>query len=224
VSARRSIDRALRLGAQQPQVALSAGWIHEQLGDLDDADRWYAAALALDPRIARDLFWQSEVRVARWGHIRDLAFAALSPADQVALWVAAGDLDAAGGATRAVVDGERRAFLELVVRASGDDPAGRAELAQWTRDHPGDVDGVTWSARIFGRAGDADAARRYREWADILERGAGEAGFDVAIELPPISTATKTGITSVAWGAVTYRRPTPDDQVLSDLPHLVLVP
>jgi len=31
-------------------------------------------------------------------------------------------------------------------------------------------------------------------------------------------------VSSVSWGLSAYRRPTPPDPVLSDLPHLALVP
>ena len=222
-AARQSLERGLRLGQQQPELALAAGWIYEQLGDMDASNQWYANALAMEPRMARDDFWTAPARSSRWDAISAAALAQLSPAGQMNLWISAGDATRAAQAAATIEDPSERALLELVIQAWGGDAAARASLAMYTRAHPNDLEAIAWSARVAAHAGDFAQAQAYRDWSDITWGNSATAGAEVGIELPPTTAGRQyTGQDSLAWGIYTYRRPTPGDQVLPLLPHLYL--
>jgi hypothetical protein len=224
VAARRSVNRAMRLGYQQPQLAFTAGLVHEQLGDLPDSTRWYIEALVLEPRLAGSGFWRSGDRAARWDTIRDAVLARLTPAEAAGFWLALDDPEPAAAAIVPMPAGDARTLLERVVAAWAGEPGARDALAQYARDHAADVEAVAWSARVAAHAGDPDAARRYRGWAATIAGGRPVADTELTIELPPISAGPKAGLTSIDWGAVTYGRPTPASQLLPDMPQLALAP
>ncbi len=221
-SARRSLERGLRLGRQHPQLAIAAGWIYEQLGDTVASDEWYAKALSLEPRLARDAFWSTGDRAARRDGIRSRVLGALSPSGQANFWISAGDIDEARRAMERIEDPESRALMELVTDAWVGEPAARATLATWTQDHPTNLDAITWSARVSAHNGDLDRAQQYRDWANITWGNSGAAGAEVAVARPATADAAQAGLYSIAWGIYTYRRPTPTDQLVPSLPHLYL--
>jgi tetratricopeptide (TPR) repeat protein len=224
VAARRSINGAMRLGYQQPQLAFAAGLVNEQLGDLLESTRWYVEALVLEPRLAGSGFWRSGDRAARWDPIREAVLGRLTPAEAADFWLALDDVEAAAAAIIAMPAGEARALLERVIAAWSGEPGARDALAQYARDHADDVEAVAWSARVASHAGDTDAARRYREWAATVAGGPPVPDTELTIELPPISAGPKAGLTSLDWGAVTYGRPTPASQLLPDMPQLAFAP
>ena len=55
-----SIERALRIGDQQPSVVFAAGALYDRLGLPDRADELYADALATYPSLAADPYWQRD--------------------------------------------------------------------------------------------------------------------------------------------------------------------
>jgi tetratricopeptide (TPR) repeat protein len=143
IAARRSLNRALALGAGQPQLALTAGLIHEQLGDLPESTSWYIETLVQEPRLAGSGFWQSSQRVVRWDTIRTAALARLAPADAADFWISAGDLEEAKAVVDAMPAGDERTLLELVVaawagrRAPGRPRAARETTPTTSRPSPG---------------------------------------------------------------------------------------
>ena len=55
-----SIERALRIGSQQPSVVFAAGALYDRLGLPDRADELYADALATYPSLAADPYWHRD--------------------------------------------------------------------------------------------------------------------------------------------------------------------
>ena len=223
VAARRSVNQAMRLGYQQPQLVFAAGLVHEQLGDLVDSTRWYIEALVLEPRLAGSGFWRSGDRAARWDLIRTGVLERLTPAEAAGFWLALDEPEAATAAIEPMPAGDARALLERVIAAWASEPGTRDALAQFARDHPADAEVVAWSARVAAHASDTDGARRYREWAAAIAGGRPVPDTELTIELPPISSGPKAGLTSLDWGRVTYGRPTPASQLLPDMPQLAFV-
>ncbi|HEY5435258.1 MAG TPA: hypothetical protein VIK13_08490, partial [Candidatus Limnocylindrales bacterium] len=97
-----------------------------------------------------------------------------------------------------------------------------AALDAYARDHPFDSTAVAWAGRVAARAGDMAAVERYRLWAETVITTASGVG---EIRVAPTGSATSpVGLTGTFWGQYTYRRATPDDQLVPSLPHLVQTP
>ena len=173
--ARSALAEGLRLGRQQPAIALAAGRIDELLGDPDAADGLYATALTLLPRLAADPYWQDPERAGRWAGIEAATADGLAPEDRVDLYLSAEDLDRARTAAAAVADPALAATLGRVVDAWGGDETARAALEAAAYASPRDVRLLAWSARLADRAGDHDQADLFRYLANIQSPQAGVA-------------------------------------------------
>jgi hypothetical protein len=76
---------------------------------------------------------------------------------------------------------------------------------------------------VAARAGDLAALDDYRLWADTMN-GVSSATVGEIRVAPAGSAVSPTGLGGTYWGRFTYRRGTPEDQLLPALPHLVLTP
>lgn len=218
--ARDALTRALRLGDQQPGILFAAGALMERTGDTAGADAAWVATLQALPSLAGDPWWSDPVRASRWPGIRDAAAAGMAPETAVDLWLSSGNTAQATIFAARIADPAARQRTELAIAAWGSSPADRAALDAYTRDHPFDVAAVTWAARVAGRAGDLAAVTRYRLWA-LTEAGTASGPIRVA---PAGSSVSPAGLTDLFWGQYTFRRATPDDQLVPSLPHLVEEP
>lgn len=218
--ARQDLDNALRLGQQQPQVAFAAGWLYEQLGDVAQADTWYSNALVLLPSLSRDGFWSEPARASRWAQIRGAALAKLPPGGIVDFWLSADDIAGARAALATIPVGDQGSLPYVVAGWDGDAQA-RAAMYVYTAAHPLDAVAITYSARIAARAHEFDRAQQFRAWADSLT-SAGELSAEIAVIEPHGAAGPVAGANCIAWGIYTYRRPTPPDQLVPGLPHLVM--
>ncbi len=219
--ARQDLDRALRLGQQQPQVTFAAGWLYEQMGDLSSSSTWYTTTLILEPRLAGDPFWMDPARAARWPAIRDAAIARLDPFGQADLWLSADDVAQARAALANISPAEQGS-LPAVVAAWDGDAAARSALYAYTAAHPQDITAISYSARVAARAKDYERSQMYRDWADTVAGGSGSLGAEIEVGKPQSAGQPVAGLNSIAWGIYTYRRSTPADQLVPELPHLVL--
>ncbi len=219
--ARQDLGRALRLGQQQPQVAFAAGWLYEQLGDAGQADTWYSNALVLETRLAGDPFWADPARAGRWPQIRDAALARLDPFGRADLWLSADDVVQARAALATVPAADQGSLPDVLAAWDGD-AAARSALYAYTSAHPLDITAITYSARVAARAKDYQRSQMYRDWADTVGGNTGALGAEVAVGEPQSPGRPVAGLNSIAWGIYTYRRPTPSDQLVPSLPHLVL--
>ena len=70
----RTIERALRIGSQQPAVVYAAGALYDRIGLADEADEAYADAIAALPSVAGDPSWTTDADLAlRFAGILDRA-------------------------------------------------------------------------------------------------------------------------------------------------------
>jgi tetratricopeptide (TPR) repeat protein len=218
-----ALDRALRLGRQQPAILFAAGALLERLGDLPAADAAWSATLQALPSLAGDRWWTDPARADRWPAIRDAALAELSPEAAADLWLSSGDSARATEAAARIADPAARKQIQLAIAAWFGDPADRAALDSYARDHPFDMSAVAWAGRVAGRVGAPEQVGRYRLWADIVAGTASGAVGEIRVALAG-SEAVPAGLNGTFWGQYTYRRPTPADQLVPSLPHLVLTP
>jgi O-antigen ligase len=218
-----AIERALRLGRQQPAILFGAGALMERLGDASGADAAWVSTLQYVPSLAGDPWWNNPVRAGRWPGIRDAALASMSGEGAVNLWLSSGDTEQAAQVAAQIADPTSRERSILAVAAWDGDAAAREALDAYARDHPFDLAAVAWAGRVAARAGDRDALEDYRLWGNTVGGGYFGVVGEVRLAVEGM-TGARTGLTGTFWGQYTYRRATPEDQLVPSLPHLVLTP
>lgn len=218
-----AIERALRLGQQQPAIMFSAGALQEPLGDPAAADIAWSATLRSLPSLAGDPWWADPARAVRWTGIRDAALVGLPAETAADLWLSSGDEERATASAVLIDDPAARERTLLAIAAWDGDATDRAALDTYARDHPFDLVAVAWAGRVAARAGDRAALYGYRLWAETVVGTASTTVGEIRVA-PPGSDVAPAGLTGTFWGQYTYRRPTPEDQLVPSLPHLVLTP
>ena len=216
-----ALERALRLGDQQPGLLFAAGTLLDRAGDLDAADSAWADALRSLPSLAGDPWWQDPVRSARWPSIRDAALAGMPPELAADLWLCSGDPGRASQSAAEIADPAAQIRTRLAIAAWNGTAADRAALDSYAQDHPFDIVAVAWAGRVAGRAGDRESVARYRLWAETVSGGASLTVGEIRVA----STATtggSMGFSSPFWSQYTYRRPMPGSQLVPSLPRLSL--
>jgi len=221
--ARVDLDRALRLGRQQPAILFAAGAILERAGDTAAADTAWAATLQALPSLAGDPWWTNPVRAASWPGIRAAALEGMFPETAADLWLSSGDAAQATVSAAQIADPAARQRTQFAIAAWDGSPAARAALDAYARDHPFDLTAVAWAGRVAARAGDPASVARYRLWADtVVGASSGSVG---EVRVAPTGPAlSPMGLTGTFWGQYTYRRATPQDQLVPSLPHLIRTP
>ena len=223
-AAREAMNRALRLGRQQPAILFAAGALLEQMGEPAAGDAAWAASLEAVPSLAGDPWWSDPVRADRWPSIRDAALAEMSAEGAADLWLSSGDEKQAAASAALITDPPARERTTLAIAAWDGDVADRAALESYAQDHPFDLVAVAWAGRVAARAGDLAAVERYRLWADTVSGGSAAAVAEARVAGPKTGADSLLGLTGTFWGQYTYRRATPTDQLLPTLPHLVQTP
>jgi tetratricopeptide (TPR) repeat protein len=218
--ARDSLGRALRLGVQQPGVALAAGDLYLKLGDVEQAKALVAAVIAAVPSLAGDAQLAAHLAPALDAKaIVDEVIARSGPDAAVELAVLGNRLDEARTLADGLAPGRKEMFVEIIAAWTGDPAALRQFLAR-APERPFDIELLTWSSRLSDHLGHPDAAERYRKWANIDNGLAGIPGLTVHVTVGPASPSSNGGITSSFYGHYTYRRPTPWDQLPIDVLRL----
>lgn len=224
--ARSALVEAERLGSQRPDVALPAGWLREQLGDRSGAIEDYGAALASEPTLAADPFWQAGERRPEWtailgaadrvaaaglGHFGDAAQTRLA----VALF--AGRADAAR-TIAANLDPDQRRLYDLVIPAWAGDGTARTTLSAMATSSA-NVSAQSWSAILAERSGDLETMAKMRSLLTIDATAATGGGVSslIIVVFDPSSPGIRSGLER--YGSV-YRRVLPDAKVVGILPQV----
>jgi O-antigen ligase/tetratricopeptide (TPR) repeat protein len=216
-----ALGEAMRIGRQQSGVALGTGVVKLELGDREGAVAAFADALAIGPSFAGDLWWTADPeRAAVWPEVYARAFAAASPVGRFELAIETSDRTAAMQAIAGMTDPEAARTYRLVLDAWSGDAAALAALEQRGRDRP--LVGLTlnWLARIHVRAGNAAKAAYYVDWGKVLSTRSDTGAEELRIDRGQPG-ATIAGTSALFYGHFGYRRPTPTDQFVPWLPHLV---
>jgi hypothetical protein len=221
--ARGALASALRLGRQQPGILFAAGALLERSGDTTAADADWAATLRAVPSLAGDPWWTDPARAARWPGIRDAAIAGMGPESGADFWLSSGDMLQAIRSAAQIADPVARERTQLAVAAWDGPPAARAALDAFAQDHPFDLTAVAWAGRVAARDGDLPVVARYRLWADTVVETASGMVAEIRVA-PKGSTVSPAGLSGVLWGLYTYRRATPEAQLVPSLPQLVDIP
>ncbi len=217
-----AIDEAMRLGYQRPAIAFAAGAMALTLDDRSRAVDAFAFAVSTVPSLAGDPWWS--LTAERSNVFHPVTETAIDRAGSALGWEIAlitGDSD------RAIVlanqEGLDTDLATDVISAWGEPPdaaaAGRVFDRCSTR--PFDAAALGWCARLSARAGDDEAAERYRAWAFTLGYDA-MGGAELRVSTKPTVGRTVAGNLALFYGTYTYRRPTPWDLLVPSLVHLSL--
>lgn len=218
-AARTDLDRAMRLGAQQPQVAVPAAALYLRLGDASAAARAIADAEVVIPWLAADPYWSS-VSALRAAADRAVPIAVTEADPAVRYQVAL----AAGRTTEAIALAAQlpppdAATACLVIRAWTGDRGALDALAADAVAHPLAAY-APLAAFLAERQGDMATANRM---ADIAAQGgsrSGPARLDIVIGPSCGACEQMPGPNAPYYGLFQYRRPVPQDLLVLDLPRL----
>lgn len=211
--ARQALTRAERLGLQRTPVALAAGWLRRQLGDLDLANADDATAVAGAPSLAADPYWSSTVSLkSAWPVILQAAEQRVGGDTALELDLFSGQVDAATTLAVGLAASDSRLY-PLLVPAWGGDAIARADLTELAESRPLDATPASWCQVIAIHLGDAASARRFSAWLGVLSTSAPVARIVLGVPLP----VPNDGIDR--YGSL-YRRPVPAELVVGILPQL----
>jgi O-antigen ligase len=215
------LDGALRLGIQQPAVAVAAIPLLLELGLSDRANDAAVAALASVPSLTDDPWWDSTpelVMIRAAAVTKLLASADPSLAWQVAMF--AGDEQQARAEAALLPDGAR-AEAELIIDAWEGVPGARAQVEANAVAAP--LAGAAWAAEIASRDGDTAAAERFNRWTAIgYGTTGGGSGHDVVVTTDPTPGVEVPGPNAAFHFRYAYRRSVPWDLLIDGLPKLTL--
>jgi O-antigen ligase len=222
-TARRDLDKAMRLGQQQAAIALPAGSLYLALGDEGAARTAFAIAITIAPPLADDPFWHSTAQLAAiYPSVIDEALKGSGPESAALIALLAGRPDTARSIA-AGLDDVTRPATELAIAAWSGDRAAQTELAAEADRHPLDTRPAVWLARLATRVEDWAAADRYESWVAIATGVPGtDIGQDVVVTDSPIVGAQVPGSNGNLQGWYVYRRQYPWDLVVPGLPKLTL--
>jgi tetratricopeptide (TPR) repeat protein len=214
-----ALDRALRLGRQQPAILLAAAALERSLHD-DGAASLLADLLAARPCLAEDAGFRALAGTDLVGVTAEAARQLDGTPAEVELDLCLRrdeDATAAAGS----LTGDVGAVMRLVVQGWHGSPYAREALDQIAHTHPLDQTALGWSARLARRAGDTEAAADDERWGNLASVYAGFLARPTGTAPRGGSAVGTVGSTAQFYGHYTYRRPTPWDLIPIDLPHLI---
>jgi len=217
--AREALARAERLGLQRTALALAAGWLRQQLGDLEEARQNYATAIAQAPTLVGDPFWESDLGPdGGLDAILPTVEGTVSPTALLPIHLILGDLVLAQRDVDALSPADPTLY-PLILPAWYGDPAAWAGLRAYAASRPLDPTPVQWCRLIAAYQGDEDVVAEYSIWltiANFPDAGLPPIGRIVFDASEPISASILDG-----YGTL-YRRQVPSAQVVNLLPQFVL--
>jgi tetratricopeptide (TPR) repeat protein len=222
-AAKEALERAIRLGWQQPAVSFPAGTMYAQMDESGPAVEAFAQALVLAPDLGDDPFWESDPKVlAAHDPAVDRAITLGGPSVAPFIALFGGRPDDARSLAEALGDDERQIATLAIDAWTGDDAA-QAGLVALAEADPLDTRAVVWSALLAARDGDETARNRFRTWAGIVGGSLGTAiGQDTVVTDKPWNRRQVAGPNANFHGVYTYRRLYPWDLLVPGLPKLTL--
>ena len=222
-AARQELERALRLGIQQPAITVPAVQLWLRLGNQEEAVRAALFALWIAPALTDDPWWNTSPALTR---VRDKARSELlsneqaaSAAWQVAMY--AGDFSTSRAIAIRLPPQQGR-LARLVIDAWAGVDAALPALEAQARDQP-QSDASKWVARVAEHNGDGATAAAFRHWAELGSDAAGvDSGYDTVVtnRLGVFHPVPGPDANFHFWHV--YRRAVPGDMLLDTLPKLTM--
>jgi O-antigen ligase len=215
-----SLQSAMRLGYQQPAIAMPVGELAKQLRDHALAVDGFSAAIAAVPSVAADPWWMSDAdRAAAYPEV---IAAAISRAPVDVRWEIALMSGQVPLSTSLASMSDDPPWSTLVIAAWGGDGTARTTMVESCRDQPFEIYHLEWCARIEDRAGDGPTAGKFRLVANTIEVGSFEYAAELRVAAAGTDDNSLAGDPSLIWGAYTYRESTPQNVIGPGLIHLAI--
>lgn len=223
---RDALDRAERLSTRRSPVALAAGWLRWQLGDRLEAEADFAAALAADPTLLSDPYWQAMPAVqSDWPKLvsdarERVSATTLDEGSRVThlfrFDVLSGDYASASVMVSRMPNAAQPMY-QAVLDAWRSGAGAEDALIQLAEAHPSKLDLVRWCQLLAARRGDDDAVRRFSDWMWLTDG----SGTDTPVAR--VSTAVPEPNSTVGLDNYqhVYRRPVAGAQLIALLPQVV---
>jgi O-antigen ligase len=216
-AARDAIRRAMRLGYQQPQVAVGAAFLLRRAGDDDAAVDALASALVVAPGLASDPYWATPDWYSLLDAAVDESLERASPSIGYRIALESGRQEEAARLAASISE-DAGAVARLVVRAWSGDVTAFDELHARAISNPLAPAVVSICRRVAAHARDLG-------WNDSGAWACDGAGIPtdfqiVRISPPPESRVALPGPNASWHFKYTYRRVTPFDELVPGLPHL----
>jgi tetratricopeptide (TPR) repeat protein len=214
----KALRSALRIGVQQPAVALAAGSLFDRIGMRPEADAAYVAALAKRPSIGGDTWWRD--RLLGPARFDRLLRAAVAQPQQSGweLALMSGSLDLADSLEGQVSDPY---LADLIGKSWAGDASAVTSVRDYALARPRDERALGWAARVSAHAGDGAWADKLRALARVaMDAPVDALGFETRV-VQVASSEVLTGSLGRTFGGVVYRRPTPIDLLPPGVPRLI---
>ena len=163
-----ALDRALRLGSQQPAVAVNAALMWDQLGDPGaraNYSRQRSRCCLPSPATPSG----RGASAAAMMHDAKAIASRRDPALALSLALNSDDLEAAANLSRTLGTPQDREFADLRHPGMVRRTRKHRRALPVAQERPLDAAVVGWATRLAVRQGDTDLAERYRHWAVIIE-------------------------------------------------------
>jgi tetratricopeptide (TPR) repeat protein len=216
-AARDALERAMRLGFQNPQVAFGAMTIYEALGDQDAAASAGADALVVAPSLAGEPLWRSTPSL---DSIRTAAIqSALERGAPAAAYRLALEADMPEEARTLVgqIPESSRAVPELIVAAWTGDETAFEDLHDMAVSNPLDTSIVSVCNRLAARSHEPEW-QGPSEWT--CDRTSADTEPVVRVGGTPEARVALPGPDATWHHMYVHRRLTPNDELVPGLPHL----
>jgi O-antigen ligase len=215
--ARLALSAAMRLGYQEPKVAVGASTLLVELGDRAAATSALASALIFAPGLASDPYWDDPVRRPLFDEALSMALTETSATNAYKIALE-GRRPEMAAALIATLPPEDRLVPDLVARAWDGDAAAFADLHALAKADPLDGETTSLCRRV---------AERSREpgwpggdpWACDGTLGP-SAILVVRVDPPATWWTTLPGPNAVQHFLIVYRRFGPVDDLVPGLPHV----
>lgn len=213
-----SIQRALRLGVIEPQIAMPAGQLALDLGDEQTAVIAFAGAVAAAPSLAGDPWWQADpARTRLFPRVFDAATQQTTPDGRWEMAMVAGIPDQASTSAAQATDPAEAS--RVIAAWNGDGSALAQQLADCSA-HPLDFTAISWCARLENRRGNATEASRFRDQLNNLTGAGAASGLEMRVLTPDAKGPYLVPSSFYGWFIYTYRRDGPIDMLLPSLIHV----
>jgi hypothetical protein len=219
-----ALDRAMRLGWQQPAISFPAAVLYAELGRQDAAVEALAQALLIAPDLADDPYWASNTEIAGLRDAAiDHALESAHPSTAPLIAMFAGRTADALAYAAELPDPEGQ-ITRLAIQAwANEDGAAQQALIDMAEANPLDTRPVVWSSLLAARDGDDAAQLRFRRWAGLVGGSLGTAiGQDTVVTDEPYNRRQVAGPNANFHGIYAYRRLYPWDLLVPGVPKLTL--
>jgi O-antigen ligase/tetratricopeptide (TPR) repeat protein len=160
----------LALGIGEPTVAINAGRVGEQTGDIELALDGFASAVAWSPALAGSPFWGQPERLTTKDAVVQAARTRVSELDAALIAAYAGQFDMARAELDRLPDtGTRAIYLAATAWLEGDPAAAIRLLDARLQRNPLDWTAAAWAAKIARLSGEEAEALRYTRWAIAVQ-------------------------------------------------------